>query len=110
MALYKRSAEEMDYVEDVLEISSVADPDRYQQCLDTMDQYETPWWRELRGNLIALANMQIDQPILLITWKDFIEGVELVIGRKLEKGELSSSNTKLIEEFHQKYAEKYAEV
>ena len=102
-----RSAQDLRYVEDYLELNSIKDYERYTACLETMSLYCAPWWLELKGNPVELANCQIDQPTLLIPWKVFTEGVEKVIGRKLAEKELSSANTTLIAEFHKKYAEKY---
>ena len=102
-----RSAQDLRYVIDYLEINPGKQPERYESCLETMSRYCAPWWLELKGNPVELANCQIDQPTLLIPWKVFTEGVEKVIGRKLGEKELSSANTSLIEEFHKKYAEKY---
>ena len=104
-----RSAEDMRYVLEGLEINPATSPERFSQCLDAMVKYDKPWWSELRGNIVALANAQIDQPVLLIPWNTFKAGVEKVLGRPLMKGELSSANTELIKEFHKKYEENYGD-
>ena len=92
------------YLRDTLGISPVKTPERFDNCLVAMEQYDTPWWYDLRNSLEDLAAAQISEPILLIEWNDFKKGVELVLGRKLCHNEnLAMDNQELLHEFKTKY-------
>ena len=92
------------YVEDVLGVSPSREPKRFESCQDAMEKYSTPWWHELRHDVVELAAMQIKEPVLLISMHTFKKGVENVIGRNLKTDELSFTNDALRTEFYEKYA------
>lgn len=92
-----------DYLRDKLDINPVKENERFEECLAAMEKYPTPWWYDLRHNHEELAACQIDEPVLLIRWYAFKDGVEKVLGRKLAENELHSQNTALLEEFREKY-------
>ena len=97
----KLTSQDMTYIFDYLDVKMHAP--RYEEVVKAMERYDTPWWREHRGDPIALTNCQIDEEILLIRKSDFIKGVSMVMGRSIIEDELHSWNKELIAEFHEKY-------
>lgn len=92
-----------DYLRDKLDINPIKERARFDECLEAMEKYDTPWWHELRHDDMALAIKQIDEPVLLIRWNVFKAAVEKILERKLAEGELTSSNTALLAEIKEKY-------
>ena len=89
------------YLQDEMDIHPLAE--LFEECLEAMHRYPSPWWFELRNDPAALAAKQIHEPALLVRMNTFKKGVEKVIGRKLAEGELTFKNMELKKEFDEKY-------
>lgn len=92
------------YLKNVLGLCPAKCPGQYENCLRAMAKYDTPWWTEEKDETV-LAFYQLKEPMLLIPFRTLENGVSKVLGRRVQKGELSLQNHSLIQEFFEKYRE-----
>ena len=96
------------YLEEYLGFRPSSNPDDFDLCLEVMKKYSSKgdtWWYDLRGDSARLAARQIDEPVLLIRYETFVQGVALVMGQVPEQKELSCRNKAFIAKFKEKFEE-----
>lgn len=94
------------YLEDFLQLKASQDPQYFTKCLDRMRAYEDAgdkWWLQYSNNCVELAARQIQEDVLLIPFRTFVQGISEVLNRPVKNSEVSKFNKALIAEFDEKY-------